>query len=218
MVRNGVTNVTALPEDGQAAKDVAEVLALVDRGVVLTRQIRAFSGSEPVVTAVVTDLNTLVQQSAPAFERTAGAATDVEYALEPELGPVRVDAPQIRDVLIGLAANARDAMPEGGALTIGTRNDTLVEGSLTRLTGARPGPYVAVTVRDTGSGMTDATLAHAFEPFFTTKDVGEGNGLGLSVAYGVARRHEGFVTLDSKVGQGTTVTIYLPRVDDAGAG
>ena len=97
----------------------------------------------------------------------------------------RIDAGQITDVLMGLVANARAAMPEGGTLTICTRTAMLEEAPFTQLTGACPGSYVAIAVRDTGVGMTDATLAHAFEPFFTMKDVGHGNGLGLSVAYSV---------------------------------
>jgi len=137
--------------------------------------------------------------------------TDVQVAFEPaaDLWPVRADRGQIEQVMMNLAGNARDAMPEGGSLTIRTANRSLPEPPL--LPGLKPGDYTLLTVTDSGVGMPDDVRAHAFEPFFTTKEQGKGTGLGLATIYGIVKQSGGSIYLDSEENQGTTVSIYLPR-------
>jgi CheY-like chemotaxis protein len=138
--------------------------------------------------------------------------------LDPGLDPVRVDPGQFQAALLNLAGNARDAMPDGGTLTVTTRNLELGPDAALDGAEAPPGPYVAAAVSDTGRGMEAATAARAFEPFFTTKEVGRGTGLGLSQVYGSARQAGGFCRLRSSPGAGCTVEIVLPRSAEAGAG
>jgi CheY-like chemotaxis protein len=153
----------------------------------------------------------------PLVRRLVGEAVELEVNLCPGLWPCKIDAAQLEAALLNLAANARDAMPDGGKLTIETRNsesDSKVE---TRVAGAGPGPYVVITVRDTGCGMSPEVVAHAFEPFFTTKEVGKGSGLGLSQAYGFVKQSGGHVTIDTEVGAGTLISLYLPPTNSASA-
>jgi len=130
---------------------------------------------------------------------------------------VTADPVQLGQVLLNLCVNARDAMPYGGQLTIECREAVIDEASLPSGRGFEPGPYVRITVSDTGVGMTPEVLERAFEPFFTTKEVGQGTGLGLSVAYGILRNHGGWITADSTPGVGTSFTIYLPRTPEQAA-
>jgi two-component system cell cycle sensor histidine kinase/response regulator CckA len=134
--------------------------------------------------------------------------------LDPALGRVRADANQLEQVIVNLALNARHAMPSGGRLRLKTSNIELDPGYAARHPGItiEQGSYVALSVTDTGAGMDTATRARAFEPFFTTKAVGEGTGLGLSMAYGIIKQSDGYIWLYSEPGQGTTVKVYLPRV------
>src|SRR5262249_51970032 len=124
------------------------------------------------------------------------------------LWPCHVDPAQLQTALLNLVLNAHDAMPDGGTLTIETRNVVLAEGAVA---GCMPGPYVIVSVTDTGNGMPPEVRDRAFEPFFTTKEVGKGTGLGLSMVYGFVRQSGGDVAIDSRPGAGTTVSLYLPR-------
>jgi CheY-like chemotaxis protein len=141
--------------------------------------------------------------------RTLGGTVRVELGLAEGLWPALVDPNQIESAILNLAINARDAMLDGGSLTIETANHRT--GFLNRRHGLEPGDYVVVAVTDTGTGMTEDVKVKAFDPFFTTKDVGKGSGLGLSQVYGIARQSGGVAELDSAVGRGTTVRIYLPR-------
>jgi len=134
--------------------------------------------------------------------------------LDPQLGRVKTDAAQMEQVIMNLVFNARDAMPAGGNLTITTANTHLDEAWARRYPGVRPGPHVVLAVRDTGHGMDEHIQASMFDPFFTTKDRSKGTGLGLSIVYGTVNQSGGSITVSSKPGEGTTIQIYLPRVEE----
>jgi CheY-like chemotaxis protein len=142
-----------------------------------------------------------------------GEAVRIETVLSPEIWPCDIDAAQLEAALLNLAVNARDAMPEGGTLTIETRNVLQDHRLAARIAGAAAGPYVVVGVYDTGTGMPPEVLERAFEPFFTTKDVGKGTGLGLSQVYGFVEQSGGHVTIDSDPGAGTAIRLYLPPAE-----
>jgi signal transduction histidine kinase len=187
------------------ARDAAQ------RGVRLTSSLLAFARQEMVRTEAI-DLNAKLNDFRPAIEQKLGVAIQVELILDPALQSCRADPIQFATALMNLAFNARDSMPEGGTLTIATHNFRLNAADLADNTEAAPGAFSAVSVRDTGSGMADEVRARAFEPFFTTRKVGAGSGLGLSQVFGFARQAGGHVTLDSSLGCGTTVALFLPQV------
>jgi CheY-like chemotaxis protein len=180
--------------------------AAAERGARLTHQLLAFSRKQRLIPSPV-DLNRLVSEASDMLFRTIGATVRIETVLTQNLWPALVDPTQIELVLLNLAINARDAMPNGGCLTIRTANlrRSQAPGCLT------PGDYVLISVADTGEGMTSEVLSKAVEPFFTTKEVGKGSGLGLSMVHGVATQSGGGLLIDSNVGRGTTVSVYLPR-------
>jgi signal transduction histidine kinase len=126
------------------------------------------------------------------------------------LPPVKADPAQIQQVVFNLAANARDAMPRGGRLTIRTERTVIAESELGQLTALRPGPHVLITVADTGTGMDDEIAGHLFEPFYTTKDIGKGTGMGLASAFGIVRQSGGDIAVTTRVGEGSSFRIYLP--------
>ncbi|OLC01715.1 MAG: hypothetical protein AUH45_10585 [Gemmatimonadetes bacterium 13_1_40CM_69_22] len=178
----------------------------------LIRQLLAFSARQ-VLQPVVIDLNRLVRDVAKMLRRLIGEDIKLETVLAPELGAVRVDAGQIEQVLVNLAVNARDAMPQGGRLTIQTDS---VDADGTRgplAPGVPDGHHVLLQVSDSGVGMDDEIQAHLFEPFFTTKPRGKGTGLGLATVYGIVRQSGGHIAVDSARGRGATFRIYLPRVE-----
>jgi PAS domain S-box-containing protein len=198
--------------EGREYADAA--LTSVGRGAELTRRLLAFSRRQPLQPKV-TDINGLVRDTVRILQRTLGEQVTIDMALDPLLWPVDVDRAQLENVLVNLAVNARDAMPQGGRLTIETANRRLdghyaaVEGEVVE------GEYVLLAVSDTGTGMTPDVMARAFEPFFTTKDVGRGSGLGLSMTYGFVKQSGGHIKIYSEPGEGTTVKIYLPAARDA---
>jgi CheY-like chemotaxis protein len=145
------------------------------------------------------------------LRRTLGETISIETVLAGGLWLTFIDSSQLENALINLAVNARDAMPDGGRLTIETANCYLDEAYASRHEDVRPGQYVGIFVSDTGTGMSQQIAAHAFEPFFTTKNAGEGTGLGLSQVYGFVKQSEGHVKIYSEIGHGTTVKLYLPR-------
>ncbi|MBV9627661.1 MAG: response regulator [Xanthobacteraceae bacterium] len=178
-----------------------------DRGAKLTAQLLTFSRRQNLEPKVV-DVGQLIRDFQDIIRRAIGKNCNLEMMIDEPLWPCHVDPAQLQTALLNLAINARDAMPGDGLLKIEARNITLDEAPSPE---QNPGPYVSLSVIDTGSGMTGDVLERAFEPFFTTKQVGQGTGLGLSMVYGFVRQSGGHVTIKSKVGRGTTVTLHLPR-------
>jgi signal transduction histidine kinase/ActR/RegA family two-component response regulator len=180
------------------------------RAAVLTARLLAFSRQQPLEPQAL-DANKLVSGMSELLRRTIGEQFEVETVLAGGLWHAFADAAQLENAVVNLAVNARDAMPEGGKLTIETANAHLDDHYARANPGVEPGQYVAICVSDTGIGMTRAVLERAFDPFYTTKGVGQGTGLGLSQVFGYVKQSGGHVKIYSEVGQGTTVKIYLPR-------
>jgi nitrogen fixation negative regulator NifL len=203
------------PEDPRHKK-LTEIRKAGDRAAALTRQLLAFSRKQ-VMQPVVLSLNDLVRDTSNMLARLIGEHIQLKTVLEKDLWPVKADPGQLDQVLINLAVNARDAMLEGGMLTIETRNVNLDEHYARlhgiQLDGARD--FVLLTVSDTGAGMTQEVLSHIFEPFFTTKEKGKGTGLGLATVYGIVKQSGGFIWAYSEPGQGASFKVYLPRVQEA---
>jgi signal transduction histidine kinase len=178
------------------------------RGAKITSQLLAFSRTQRLQTVPI-DMNAIVTAMGDLLFRTIGATVRIETILEGSLWQATADPSQIESVILNLAVNARDAMPDGGRLTIATTN--VPHGDRSKPAELGRGDYVSVSVSDTGTGMTDEVLRKAFEPFFTTKPVGSGTGLGLSQVYGIAKQTGGTVSIDTEIARGTTVRVYLPR-------
>lgn len=184
------------------------------RGARLTEQLLAFSRKQRLDLKAI-DLNTLVTRMGDLLFRTMGGTVRVETMLQKDLWPAVADAGQIEMVILNLAINGRDAMPDGGRLTVATAN--IGAGDPQRPRDLVPRDSVAISVSDTGTGMSEEVLAKAFEPFFTTKAVSQGTGLGLSQVYGVVQQSGGTIRIDTQLGRGTTVTVYLPRAEASAA-
>ncbi|MDB5408061.1 MAG: baeS, partial [Rhodospirillales bacterium] len=182
----------------------------VDRAAKLTQQLLAFSRKQHLDPRQI-DLNQIVRGMADLLRQTAGDATQLAVHLAPEVCLALADPNQVEAALLNLVINARDAMPDGGEVTVTTASVVLDEG-YAREAEMAPGAYIELAVRDTGRGMSREIASRAFEPFFTTKGVGKGSGLGLSMVYGFARQSKGHVRLESEPGRGTAVRLYLPRV------
>jgi PAS domain S-box-containing protein len=180
------------------------------RAAALTHRLLAFSRRQPLDPKPVR-ANTLVASMDDMLRRTIGERIDLEMVLAGGLWVTRCDANQLESAILNLVINARDAMPDGGQLTIETCNAQLDGAYAARQRDLKPGHYVCICVTDTGTGMDAGTIAKAFEPFFTTKPIGQGTGLGLSMIYGFAQQSEGYARIYSEVGKGTTVKLYLPR-------
>jgi two-component system cell cycle sensor histidine kinase/response regulator CckA len=192
--------------------DLTEIANAADRAATLTRQLLAFARKQ-VLQPRVLDLNALVGDLAKMIRRLIGEDIELTMMLDPALKSVEADPGQIEQVIMNLAVNARDAMPQGGELVIGTANVELDRAQASQRLGIEPGPYVMLSIRDTGMGMDAETLGHLFEPFFTTKGQGKGTGLGLSTVFGIVRQHKGAILPRSEPGRGTTFEVYLPRVE-----
>jgi PAS domain S-box-containing protein len=179
----------------------------------LTQRLLAFSRQQPLDPRP-TNINPMVVETSDLIQRTSGGEIVIEHRLDDELGRAMVDSRQLENALINLALNAREAMPNGGNLTIATQNVELSESFADTLDELEPGDYVMIAMTDTGSGMSPEVAERAFEPFFTTKEVGEGSGLGLSMVYGFLKQSGGHIALDSQPGKGTTITLYLRRTGE----
>ena len=200
----------SLSAEDPRRETVDEILRAGDRAAALTRQLLAFSRQQ-VMQPRVLDLNEVVGTVESLLRRLIGEDVTLAARLSPELWSVRADPMQLEQVLMNLVVNARDAMPSGGSITIETDNASLDPSSGTDAFSVTRGPYVCLSVTDTGQGMPPDVRARAFEPFFTTKELGRGTGLGLSTVYGIVKQTGGYIWIDSEMGQGTRIRIYLPR-------
>jgi signal transduction histidine kinase len=199
--------------DPKVDRGIGQAIEAGRRAASLTHRLLAFSRQQPLAPASL-DVNRLVAGMSELMHRSLGEAVDLETILGAGLWNALVDANQLENAILNLALNARDAMPDGGKLTIETANAFLDEAYASRQQDLKPGQYVMVAVSDTGAGMPPDVLARAFEPFYTTKPTGKGTGLGLAQVYGFLKQSGGHAVIYSEFGQGTTVKLYLPRATE----
>jgi len=203
---------------GEFVEEIGELLGAAERAAGLTRQLLAFSRSQPLSPQII-DVGPHIIELRKILGRVIREDVELEVDIAPGTGHVRVDPRQFEQVLINLAVNARDAMPDGGRLTIATSVVELGPGDLAEAPGLRPGSYVRIGVSDEGVGMDPETLRHIFEPFFTTKEIGKGTGLGLATVFGIVQQSAGAIRVTSTPGSpsgpdgGTRFDVYIPRVE-----
>jgi PAS domain S-box-containing protein len=197
-----------VPPGSEWQRSAMEIRRAAERASGLTQQLLAFSRRQAAVAQTV-DLNLIVANMEDLLRRLVGPEIRLEFSLEPDLAAIRADGPQIGQILMNLAVNARDAMPEGGTLTIETENVHLGHENLDVI----PGPHASLCVHDTGVGMAGEVRDRLFEPFFTTKEAGQGTGIGLSLVHAIVRQSGGHIVVESAPGQGTTFRIYFPRIE-----
>jgi two-component system cell cycle sensor histidine kinase/response regulator CckA len=201
-----------LNERDPVYQDITEILKAGERAAGLTRQLLAFSRKQVLQPRVI-DLNTSVSDIERLLKRLIGEDIELVTSLGKDLGSVKADPGQVEQVLVNLAVNARDAMPNGGRLVLETANVELDDTCTQDYRDLRPGAYVMMAVTDNGTGMTDSVKDHLFEPFFTTKEPGKGTGLGLATVHGIVTQSGGYIGIKSELGRGTTFKVYLPRLD-----
>ncbi len=201
-----------LPDD-PLQETIEKILGSGRRAADLVRQLLAFSRKQ-IMEPQVLNLNKVVGDMDKMLRRIIGEHIDLRVCLAPDLWPVKVDPAQINQVIVNLAVNARDAMPDGGHLTVETANVVLDEDNVAHYLEAQPGQYVLLAISDDGVGMSDEVKDHLFEPFFTTKGVGQGTGLGLATVFGIVKQSGGHIRVYSEEGRGTTFKIYLPHAEE----
>ena len=218
MVIKGHTELllNVLPPADHVSRKIQQIDRSADRAAALTRQLLAFSRMQVLQPRAI-NLNSVVEEMGKLIPRLIGEDIELVVRISADLGTIRADASQMEQIIMNLAVNSRDAMPNGGRFTIETSNVELDDLYRAAHPIVQSGKYVLLAVSDNGSGMDAETQAHIFEPFFTTKEQGKGTGLGLATVYGVVKQSGGFIWVYSEIGKGTTFKIYLPRVDEAAA-
>ncbi|TNF28382.1 MAG: PAS domain S-box protein [Deltaproteobacteria bacterium] len=201
-----------LAPDDPRQSSLSEILDAADRAAQLTRGLLAFSRKQ-VINPKPVDLRDIVRNVEKLLRRVIGEDIDLTTTLRGGDMMVMADSGQVEQVLMNLATNARDAMPEGGSLSIGVRAATFASDDDVPIADMPPGRYAELTVTDSGGGMSETTRAKAFEPFFTTKDVGRGTGLGLAIVFGIVKQHGGYIDVQSELGEGTTFKVFFPVID-----
>lgn len=204
-------------DDPDVSGDLDVILESAHRVARLTRHLLAFSRQQ-VMRDEIRPLSEVVEGTRGTLLRVLASNIQLRTLLDPRSWPVRIDANQLEQVIVNLAVNAQDAMPEGGTLVLSTGNEAVSTQDASDDPGVPAGEYAVLTVRDSGTGMDEITRSRVFEPFFTTKPAPEGTGLGLSMAYGIIRQSGGFITVDSEPGEGSTFRIFLPRAGRPAAG
>ncbi|MGC3960516.1 MAG: ATP-binding protein [Verrucomicrobiota bacterium] len=194
----------------RGSEPLQQVDAAAQRAANLTRQLLTFSRKQ-LVQRESLDLNEVITHITKMLHRLLGEDVLLQIEVDAELPHIYADRAMVEQVLMNLAINARDAMPNGGQLRIETRRDEILPGPIAPESEARPGRFVCLTVTDTGGGITPDVMAHLFEPFFTTKAVGKGTGLGLATVYGIVKQHDGWIEVASEPGRGARFKIYLPE-------
>lgn len=203
----------SMPEGAPVREDLSEILHETERGSLLTRQLMAISRKQPLEARVLS-VNLMVEDSCRMLRRLVAPNIHIDQALGAQVEPIKADPGQVSQVLMNLIVNARDAMPEGGRITVSTGNEDLGPEAAGLRLSPPPGRYSVITVRDAGTGMSPETAAHAFDPFFTTKEKGQGTGLGLSTVYGIVSQAGGGIALDTAPGKGCTIKIYFPATKE----
>jgi len=199
-------------QDNALSNQVKQIQKAAERAAKLTRQLLAF-GRRQIMAPENLDLNAVVAHMGGMLPGLISLDIELKTAPSRELGRVKADAGQVEQIIINLAVNARDAMPQGGTLTLETSNVDITENVARQHLGMKPGAYVMLAVTDTGCGMDAETQAHIFEPFFTTKEEGKGTGLGLATVYGIVKQSGGYISVESAPGEGATFRVYLPRIE-----
>ncbi len=207
----------SLNEKDPVRADIQQIWEAGKRASTLTAQLLAF-GRKQILQPEILDLNEIIAQMTSMLRRLIGEDIDLAAITTPDLGMIHADPVKIQQVVLNLAVNARDAMPQGGKLTIETENVRFNEDYVKEHSAAKSGAYVMLAISDNGVGMSAETKAHLFEPFYTTKEKGKGTGLGLATIYGIVKQSNGFIWVYSEPGKGTTFKVYFPRVEGRSAG
>jgi CheY-like chemotaxis protein len=204
----------SLPDDHPVRNNLLEIRDAAQEAAELTRQLLAF-GRKQMLEMEVLAINEVLSEFEPILRRLIREDIEIVFRLDPSLARTRADPTRIRQIVMNLALNARDAMPDGGILTFETANISVDEATARIHADAMPGDYVVLAVGDTGSGMDPEAVRQLFEPFFTMKEQGRGRGLGLATIHGIVNQHGGYVSVESDAGTGTTFRVHLPRAEEA---